>query len=63
MTKVKAVSADVAETNAKQVSGDDVALTVHQGIVSREVDVNERPLLNRGCRMHHLRTGGLWCRG
>ena len=63
MTKIEAVSADVAETNAKQVSGVDVALTVHQRIVSREVDVNERPLLNLGCLMHHLRNRGLRCRG
>ena len=63
MTKIEAVSTDVAETNAKQVSGDDVALTVHQGIVSREVDVNERPLLNLGYLMHHLRNRGLRCRG
>ena len=50
MTKIEAVSSDVAKTNAQQVSSDDVALTVHQGIVSREVDADKRSLLNLGRR-------------
>ena len=63
MTEIEAVRTDVAETNAQQVSGDNVALTVHQGVVPREVDVNERSLLNLGRRMHHLINMGLRCRG
>ena len=63
MTEIEAVRTDVAETNAQQVSGDNVSLTVHQGAVPRDVDMNERSLLNLGRRMHHLIDVRLRCRG
>ena len=61
MTKVEAVSSEVAETNAQQVSGDDVALTVHHGVSPRGVEGNMWALLNMGRRIHHLMARGLRC--
>ena len=63
MTEIEAVSSDVAKTNAQEVSSDDVALIVHQAIVPREVDMDERSLMNTNHRMHHLMNWGLGCGG